>query len=577
MKTNKLTMLFSLVLAISGIALQGVEIVRDNYTATNVNAGFALGNGVNSGINPQGTPPFTRITGTSAANLRYLYTQTGTAKSTNSFTIGNGLTANTNRLKVAGSGSSGRFTLSANGTAPFDFAPALGVPNASPTNPSIYEIQITMDNDTPTANGNARFSLGFATAEIDANNWDFGIQLYRIGTADLNYTVQKRINSLSHGFPSPTNINSPIITGGVAGAFGTEVTFRIHVTDAGPESGTNYNSRIEVYIIGASATNLIYDTQASAEVANKWRLDGPGRFISWDIAGNTVATYDNFAVTLISAPSVSQTVWNGGGGDDNWSTGDNWGGVPPITGNSLIFNGTTRQVNVNDIADLIAPSVTFSNGGFALSGLPWTLTTSIANLAGTNTFGGDLSWSTTFPKSWNVASGSEVLLTNLNTVGVNGDHTLSGGGTVHLKGTMNIGQASAATPAIKIDEGKYIVDGGIFASQGNYSVGSLPTGAGAQLILTNGASFTLSSTNTLRVGDSANPITAQLNIDNSTITMGNAILAIPYAAGATSIVNQVGGTVSSASVAFCNGGVGKGTYNIKDGTLETKQIREDSN
>jgi hypothetical protein len=45
-------------------------IISDNYNLANVGSDFALGNGVNSGVNP----PTTRLTGTTASGLRYIKT-----------------------------------------------------------------------------------------------------------------------------------------------------------------------------------------------------------------------------------------------------------------------------------------------------------------------------------------------------------------------------------------------------------------------------------------------------------------------------------------------------------------------
>src|SRR3954467_14553190 len=104
-KLKPLAVLVAATLAGSS-AFGATLILGDNYTAVNSGSGFALGSGVNSGINP----PTTRLTGTAAANLRYLYTQGGTAKATSNFTIGS------NKLKVASAANSGRFTFSSNGT-----------------------------------------------------------------------------------------------------------------------------------------------------------------------------------------------------------------------------------------------------------------------------------------------------------------------------------------------------------------------------------------------------------------------------------------------------------------------------
>ena len=267
----------------------------------------------------------------------------------------------------------------------------------------------------------------------------------------------------------------------------------------------------------------------------------------------------------------SNRVWSGAGANGNWNTGANWDGVVPISGEKLTFAGTTRQTNTNDLSGLSASSLNFNNGGFALFGNELTISDAITN-SGNNTVNGNLAWSSTNPKTWNVASGSELLLANTTTVGVVGDQALVGGGTLRVTGTMNF----TNTPPFSVYEGKHILDGGSFISIGGYRVGSQATGAGAQTILTNGASLSITATGGgLRVGDSANPVAARLDLDNSTLTIsGGALMSLPYAASAIGIVSQTGGTVTLGIVSFNEGGAGTGTYTVKNGTLIVKQIRK---
>jgi fibronectin-binding autotransporter adhesin len=78
--------------------------------------------------------------------------------------------------------------------------------------------------------------------------------------------------------------------------------------------------------------------------------------------------------------TLGQT-WNGGGGNDNWTTGANWS-VTPVAGNALTFGGTTRLGPVNDFAaDTAFAGITFNNtaGAFVLTGNRITLTNNITN------------------------------------------------------------------------------------------------------------------------------------------------------------------------------------------------------
>lgn len=544
----------------AGTAHGQVTVISDNYNVTTAGTGFGLNAGVNTGINP----PTTRMTGTAAPNLRYY--QTATTRSASKYDIGS------NRLRVQTEATIGRFTISANSATPFDFGPALGAPYASATNKATYDIKISMRND---ATSTARFSFAIGTAEGDANSWDFGVQLYLANAADTFYQIQKRIDAASS--PANADINA-LMTTTAASTYQTFIPILIRVTDAGPESGANFNSRIQVSL--DNGATWVYDTSTDGALSNAFRFDGPGRYIIFDQASNNSGNvfYDSFSIVSTYAPPPPQgRVWSGGGADALWTNPANWDGAAPNNGDPLTFNGTTKQANTNDIVDLTIQALNFNNGGFALYGNSFTNNGTISNVAGINILGADMSFATTGAKTWGLASGSEVQLNNTTTIEVNGDNNFGGGGTLRVKGAMNIGQApsSAANPPFIINEGKHVVDGGTFASRGGYRIGSQATGAGAQTIVTNGGNFALTvSAAALRVGDSANPITARLDINNSTLTMAAGSLAVSYAAGATGQVSQVGGVVSGPIVNFSQSGAGKGTYAITNGLLETIQIKK---
>ncbi len=57
------------------------------------------------------------------------------------------------------------------------------------------------------------------------------------------------------------------------------------------------------------------------------------------------------AAGLLAASSLyaASYTWNGGGADDNFSTGDNWGGSAPPSGSELVFAGSTRLTPYQDL------------------------------------------------------------------------------------------------------------------------------------------------------------------------------------------------------------------------------------
>jgi hypothetical protein len=283
----KLTALLSLATS----PLHPQLILGDDYNVVGSGTGFALGSGVNSGI----APPTTRLSGSSAPNMRYMVTDA--TKAVASYSI------NASKLAVASAANSGRFSLSSDGVTAFDFGSVLGTAGATPANPIVYEATISMANNSA---GIQRFSFALGTVENNANFWDFGVQLYRAASADNFYTIQRRIDRVS----STTSTDSTGTTGDInlaitttaPATFGSELNFLIRVTDAGAES-TTFNSRLQLSMDGG--TSWFYDTQTDASLPNGWRLDTNARYFMWDAAASAAATYDNFSLNLIT-PAVPE-------------------------------------------------------------------------------------------------------------------------------------------------------------------------------------------------------------------------------------------------------------------------------
>ena len=414
MNTRNLIPLAGLLLTVFGwqAASAATQIIGDTYDVTGSGSGFTLGSGLNSGINP----PTTRLTGTAKEGLRYIKVAGSRADTT--FTVTGG------KFDVVRDASQTATVALSTGTSAFDFSSALGTLGASPTDKASYDITIKMTN-RGTGAGTARFSFAFGSQSGTAGAWDFGIQVYRVNATDTFYTLAKRISTGASGLGAALNST---ITTTAPGTWSGELSFLIRVTDAGAETAS-FSSQIQVSMDGG--TTWFYDSSTDPDLTNGWRLSGAGRYIMWDIAG-TSATYDDFSVTWNSGPPLpppgTPRTWTGAGADDAWSTGANWGGVAPTNGDMLIFNGTARQTNTNDISGLTVPWLAFNNAEFALYGNAFTNSGIVTNLAGTNIIGADMAWSSTSGKTWSLASDSELQLNNTTTVEVNGDHTSLVGG-----------------------------------------------------------------------------------------------------------------------------------------------------
>lgn len=113
--------------------------------------------------------------------------------------------------------------------------------------------------------------------------------------------------------------------------------------------------------------------------------------------------------------------WNGGAGADGfWGNSANWGSVGiPASGDTLIFQGTTRLLNTNSTSALVLNQIIFqgATGGFDIRGAGFTITNGIiaTNTSGTNTIENNIELGT-----------SNILVVVSNGVGLTLEGTISG-------------------------------------------------------------------------------------------------------------------------------------------------------
>ncbi len=171
-------------------------------------------------------------------------------------------------------------------------------------------------------------------------------------------------------------------------------------------------------------------------------------------------------VTLTSANAANYT-WSGGGGDNYWSTGANWGGsAPGVTGQALFFAGSTRLTPDNtNVTSLNGITFNAGAGSFTLKGNSFTLHGDIANNSG-------------------------VLQTIENAMTLNNNRTIdTGSGGITLKGgvgetggsrilnktgagTLTLAGANTFTGNLYLYQGRILLDAGAGGSlaAGNYLV-----------------------------------------------------------------------------------------------------------
>jgi autotransporter-associated beta strand protein len=239
----------------------------------------------------------------------------------------------------------------------------------------------------------------------------------------------------------------------------------------------------------------------------------------------------------ISITTNSTSIWNGGGADGNWSTAANWNGTLPTNGQSLLFQGTLRQNNVNNLLTSVG-QVVFVNGGFALTGNAVSLLWGVLNQTGNNTW--SIASTLTAPKSFLSSNGT---LTVSGSVANGGFAlTLDGAGNTALSGVV-----SGSGGLIKSGSGTLTV-----SVQQAYTGGTTINSGLLNLTGGGGSSGTIRGTATVNSGG-----TLQLSTGDATGYGGGA--------AALTVINLAGGTLNVNSTA--NQTLGSATINLTGGSI----------
>ncbi len=172
--------------------------------------------------------------------------------------------------------------------------------------------------------------------------------------------------------------------------------------------------------------------------------------------------------------NAATKTWDGGGGDNNWTTAANWDSdIAPVAGDALVFAGSTRTSPSNDFAAATSfVSITFSSGAsaFTLSGNSVTLSGGASAITASNTsltmtIGINIIFGTAAPTITSTSGGTLNIsgtITNggfLVTVACDGTSTFSGvisgtgGLTKSGAGTLTLSGANTYTGDTKISAG----------------------------------------------------------------------------------------------------------------------------
>jgi autotransporter-associated beta strand protein len=138
---------------------------------------------------------------------------------------------------------------------------------------------------------------------------------------------------------------------------------------------------------------------------------------------------------IVSGARAATETWSGLGANNTWTNPANWGGAAPVNGDDLVFNGSTRLNNSNNITGLRPNSITYNSTGFTNNGLAITITNGIVDNVGNNTniISMTLGASQSFA---NLAAGTALVLNGtINTTNYN--LSIGGDGNVFLGGAIS--------------------------------------------------------------------------------------------------------------------------------------------
>jgi len=189
-------------------------------------------------------------------------------------------------------------------------------------------------------------------------------------------------------------------------------------------------------------------------------------------------------IFFILTASAGTCIWTGGGGNNDWTNAANWGGTAPVSGDSLIFTGSTQLITTNKFtAGTSFSNLTFdaSASAFTLNGNSFALTgTIVNNSTSLQTLG--LSFSCTSTALVNTASGN---------IAING--VISGNCRLYKQGdqTLTLGGNNSYTVGTTIGGGILSIskDNATTHQLGALNASCTLTFAGGSLAVTGGALY----------------------------------------------------------------------------------------
>ncbi len=307
----------------------------------------------------------------------------------------------------------------------------------------------------------------------------------------------------------------------------------------------------------------------------------------------------------LQVSSISSGIWDGGGANNNWSTGGNWDNdVAPIFPHALVFAGSTRLNNTNDLSAITISGLTFDSaaGSFTLNGNDATLNGSLSfNGNPASPVNDSINFGLTFTAdqninlpangnvnlAGNITSGFALTKSGLGTLTLGGasdgfNYLSVNGGTNVITGNVSI-QGNGNGSRFYIGDigtvGALVIQpGATLAVTGNFGdAGVLGRDSGSGTVVQNGGTFTFNPGNVayLFIGASSSAATrASYTMNGGMLDMSGYTLAVGLSANnstlITGIVNQASGSivnVGKLDLGAFTFGPGRGIYRMSGGSI----------
>ncbi|MBL8384075.1 MAG: autotransporter-associated beta strand repeat-containing protein [Burkholderiales bacterium] len=276
------------------------------------------------------------------------------------------------------------------------------------------------------------------------------------------------------------------------------------------------------------------------------------------------------AVAALCAAAAAQGAtftWDGGGTNNNWSTGTNWTAhAAPPAGSDLVFGGGTRPNPVHDLGGgFLVRSITFASGAapFSVGGSSFYLSNGLTNSSSNNQTFSNAGILLSAAQTWAAASGSiQVAAVNLS------DHTLTlSASSGH--GFTFAGVISGTGALVKQGAGSMTLNAAnTYTGSTTISGGQLNIGATERIA--DASAVVMSSGTTLALGG-FNETVGSLSGAGS-VTLGSGTLAAGGNDASTTYAGVISGTggftkLGAGAMTLSGANTYSGTTLISEGTL----------